>query len=57
MEATALRYLSAPDSNVFLAELELYDEQDNLVEGEIIGTDGSWYAMAVTNIKCLTMIC
>ncbi len=43
VEATALRYLSAPDSNVFLAELELYDEQDNLVEGEIIGTDGSWY--------------
>lgn len=41
--ATAFRYLSAPDSNVYLAELEVYDEHDELIEGKIIGTDGSWH--------------
>lgn len=41
--ATAFRYLSAPNSNVYLAELEAYDEYDELIEGEIIGTDGSWH--------------
>lgn len=43
VEATALRYVSAPNSNVYLAELEVYNEQNELIEGEIIGTDGSWY--------------
>ena len=43
VEATALRYVSAPNSNVYLAELEVYNEQDELIEGEIIGTEGSWY--------------
>lgn len=43
VEATAFRYVSAPNSNVYLAELEVYNEQNEQIEGEIIGTDGSWY--------------
>lgn len=43
IEAIALRYVSAPNSNVYLAELEIYNDQNKQIDGDIIGTNGSWY--------------
>lgn len=38
-----LRYLAGPDSFGNVAEIEFYDRNGRLLEGEIIGTEGSYY--------------